>query len=88
MQALRRRSQSLPVKPLDSEHRFIDDFIGVQFETLQQNYFSAHRCSHNSGLSDSSQCEDLKLAAVAWSIRRWNLVREKPARSVEPEAKH
>ena len=25
MQALRRRSQSLPVKPLDSEHRFIDD---------------------------------------------------------------
>ena len=27
-QALPRRSQSLPLKPLDFEHRFIDDLIG------------------------------------------------------------
>jgi hypothetical protein len=29
-QALRRRGQSLPLKPLDSEQRFIDDFMPLQ----------------------------------------------------------
>jgi hypothetical protein len=30
MQALRRRGQSLPLKPLDSEPCFIDDLMGPQ----------------------------------------------------------